>query len=72
MTLSGAYLGELVANKHLFNAVSMVLLYAFTLLMLRLFRGQFDGLTGDTLGALGELSENVFLFAVVIWSGLYI
>jgi cobalamin synthase len=50
----------------------MVLLYAFTLLMLRLFKSQFDGLTGDTLGALGELSENVFLLAVVIWSGLYI
>jgi adenosylcobinamide-GDP ribazoletransferase len=72
MTLAAVYLGELVAHKHLLNAISIVLLYAFTLLMLRLFKGQFGGLTGDTLGALGELSENVFLLSVVVWSGFYI
>ncbi len=72
MTFAAVYLGGLVANRHLFNAITLMVLYAFTLLLLRLFRGQFGGLTGDTLGALAELSENVFLLLVVIWSALYI
>ncbi len=72
MTVSAAYLGSLVPHKHLLNALSLAVLFAFMSVMLRLFNSQFGGLSGDTLGALGELSENLFMLLVATWSGLYI
>ena len=72
MTVAAVYMAPLIPNKHLFNALAMLLLYAMTLLSGRFFKGQFGGLTGDTLGALGEMSENTFMLTVVVWSGLYI
>lgn len=71
-TLAVVYASPLIPHKHLLNAVALIVLYAVTLLLGRLFNSQFGGLTGDTLGALGELSENLFMLLVAIWLGLYI
>jgi cobalamin synthase len=49
----------------------MAALYVLCLLAVRFFRGQFGGLTGDTLGAVGEIAEIIFLMVVLIWSRLY-
>lgn len=58
------------------NAFLIVLsaasLYAASALLSRLFRAQFGGHTGDTLGATGEIAEIIFLLGVLIWSRLYI
>ncbi|MBI4824459.1 MAG: adenosylcobinamide-GDP ribazoletransferase [Nitrospirae bacterium] len=50
----------------------MAVLYITSLLSVRFYRNRFGGLTGDTLGAIGELGELIFLFMAVIWSRLYI
>ena len=71
MTAAAATLGASIPLGHLLNALTLLVLFAFTLLMLRLFDSQFGGLSGDTLGALGELSENLFMLMVATWSGLY-
>jgi adenosylcobinamide-GDP ribazoletransferase len=41
--------------------------YLFCLLSARFFVERFGGLTGDTLGAIGEISEILFLMVVSIW-----
>jgi cobalamin synthase len=71
MTASAATLGAAIPQGHLLNALVLAALFGFTLFMLRLFKSQLGGLSGDTLGALGELSENLFMLLVATWSGLY-
>lgn len=56
----------------LFCVAAMVLLYLFSRLCVRFFKRQFGGLTGDTLGAVSELTEIIFLLMVLGWSRLYI
>jgi adenosylcobinamide-GDP ribazoletransferase len=58
--------------QHVFNAGVLVAVYVFALLLAKFFQSRFGGLTGDTLGASGELIEIFFLFTVIIWSRLYI
>jgi adenosylcobinamide-GDP ribazoletransferase len=58
-------------HKHLLNALVLIVVYLFSLWMLRLFNREFGGLTGDTLGASGEMAEILFLLMVVLWSGFY-
>jgi adenosylcobinamide-GDP ribazoletransferase len=57
---------------HLFNLGSLVLLFLLCVFLIRLFQRRFGGLTGDNLGAVGELSEVAFLLLVPIWQRLYI
>ncbi len=40
--------------------------------LIRIFDKRFNGLTGDNLGAISELSEIMFLFMVIIWQRLFI
>lgn len=50
-----------------FVGMSFILLYGFSILSVRFFKNRFNGITGDTLGAISELSEMVFLFLAVLW-----
>lgn len=42
-------------------------LYGFSLIAVWFCRKRFNGLTGDTLGALSEISEIIFLMVIAIW-----
>lgn len=57
---------------YFFNIVMLIVMYLFCLFWVRLCNKKFGGLTGDTFGALSELSEVLFIFMVIIWSQLYI
>jgi adenosylcobinamide-GDP ribazoletransferase len=59
------------AMRHVFNFGALALVYMFGLLLTRFFRRRFGGLTGDTLGAGGELAEILFLWTAIVWSRLY-
>ncbi len=50
-----------------FFAFLTALLYVFCRISIFFFNRQFDGLTGDTLGAISEISELIFLFFSLIW-----
>jgi len=56
----------------IFCAVLMGLLYVFALWWNRFLDRKTGGLTGDSVGALGEVSEILFLFMVILWSRLSI
>lgn len=47
-------------------------IYGFIRYLVRNFNKKFNGLTGDNLGAINELSEIIFLFMVIIWQRLFI
>lgn len=57
--------------QYIFNILLLVTMYYFSRLWIVLCNNKFGGLTGDTLGALSELTELIFLFMVIIWSRLY-
>lgn len=59
-------------NQCFFYAFLLLALYIFCLMAVQFFNKRFEGLTGDTLGAISELSEIMFLFIVIIWSRLHI
>ncbi len=51
----------------IFCCLLISLIYIFCRLSIILFNKQFGGLTGDTLGAISEISELLFLFFTLIW-----
>jgi len=51
----------------LFAGTMTVTLYLFCLLSVRFSHRQFGGLTGDTLGAIAELSEIIYLLTALAW-----
>lgn len=51
----------------LFFIALFVLLYIFSFLSVKFCTRKFSGLTGDTLGAISEISEIIFLMAVSVW-----
>lgn len=55
-----------------FYGTVIIALYILTIIWLNLCNKVFSGSTGDTLGALSEITEIVFLLTVIIWSRLYI
>jgi adenosylcobinamide-GDP ribazoletransferase len=59
-------------SRYVFYAVSLITTYFFCRLWVSFFNKKFGGLTGDTLGALSEMTEVVFLFMVIMWSRLSI
>ena len=65
--------GNLVSIfQPLFYAALLVTLYGLCRLWVNFFDKRFGGLTGDTVGAIGEFSEIIFLFMVILWSQLFI
>ena len=68
-TLSSRYA---LGNQHVFYAILFGVLYSFCRISVYFFNKKFGGLTGDTLGAISELTEIAFLFMVIIWSRLSI
>ncbi|MEJ2191517.1 MAG: adenosylcobinamide-GDP ribazoletransferase [Nitrospirota bacterium] len=75
MALAFMSLGALLAGRPplfvLFNLPVLLALYLLAAFLRRFFRSRLGGLTGDTLGAQGEITESVFLLAVLGWSRLY-
>ncbi len=63
-TLSGStvYLPAVI-----FVCGTLALLYGFSRVSTLFFNKKFGGITGDTLGAVNELAEVVFLWAAVLW-----
>jgi len=61
-----------LGNQHVFYAILFGVLYSFCRISVYFFNKKFGGLTGDTLGAISELTEIAFLFMVIIWSRLSI
>ncbi|MBI4684412.1 MAG: adenosylcobinamide-GDP ribazoletransferase [Nitrospirae bacterium] len=47
--------------------ILFAVIYIFCLLSVRFCRRMFGGLTGDTLGALGEITEIMFLMVAALW-----
>jgi adenosylcobinamide-GDP ribazoletransferase len=60
------------ARWYPFAAASLIIIYAGARAWFWFLKRGLGGLTGDTLGAAGELSENFFLLMVLAWSGIYI
>lgn len=59
-------------NQYAFYAIFSVMLYSFCYVFVRFSNKKFGGLTGDTLGAVSELAEIIFLLAMITWSRLSI
>jgi adenosylcobinamide-GDP ribazoletransferase len=57
---------------YIFYVFLMATTYIFCRLCISFFNKKFGGLTGDTLGAISELTEILFLLMVIGWSRLYI
>jgi len=57
-------------SRHLFHLGALVALYACARGICGLFSRRFGGLTGDALGAGGEIIENIYLLMVLAWSEL--
>lgn len=55
----------------IFCCLLISLIYIFCRLSNILFNRQFGGLTGDTLGAISEISELLFLFFILIWYKIF-
>ncbi len=55
-----------------FYLVLLAAMYILCRLLVTFFNKKFGGLTGDTLGAISEITEIAFLFMVIIWSRLSI
>lgn len=56
------------SNQYLFIAALLITMYCLCRVLILFFHNKFGGLTGDTLGAMSEITELSFLFMVIIWS----
>jgi len=65
----GRFMHDLQSVSYLALLAAM---YILCRLLVTFFNKKFGGLTGDTLGAISELTEIAFLFMVIIWSRLSI
>ncbi len=69
LALPEMFLGGLIqAHKPMFYGGLLLALYGLCRLLVHLFNNRFGGLTGDTFGAISEVSEVFFLLMVILWS----
>jgi adenosylcobinamide-GDP ribazoletransferase len=59
-------------NQYVFFVFLLVTLYLSCRMGINFFHKKFGGLTGDTLGAISEITELIFLLMVIAWSRLSI
>jgi adenosylcobinamide-GDP ribazoletransferase len=72
-TLTLVLFSRYMPDMHYAFYVSLIIvLYIFCRLAVSLFNKRFGGLTGDTLGAISEVTEIIFLLMVIVWSRLSI
>lgn len=57
---------------YIFYPILLIILYLFARASVVFFNKKIGGLTGDTLGAISEAAEIIFLLMVIIWSRLSI
>jgi len=56
------------SSQYIFYAVLLVTMYFLCRAWIHFFHKKFGGLTGDTLGAISEITEVIFLLLVIVWS----
>lgn len=59
-------------SQYAFYVVLVVTMYFSCHMWVSFFNKKFGGLTGDTLGAISEITEIIFLLMVIVWSRLSI
>ncbi len=73
LILPQTFLFSFISNsQHAFYAVLLIVIYFSSRAWVGLFDRKFGGLTGDTLGAISEITEIIFLLMVIAWSRLSI
>jgi adenosylcobinamide-GDP ribazoletransferase len=73
LTLPQLFLSDFIpCGQYLFHAVLLITIYCICRALIYFFHKKFGGLTGDILGAIGEITEIIFLCMVIIWSRFYI
>src|SRR4030042_2642781 len=60
------------SGQYIFYAVLLVTMYFLCRACIHFFHKKLGGLTGDTLGAISEITEIIFLLMVIAWSRLSI
>lgn len=69
LTLPRLFFSDYIpGSQYIFYAVLLITMYCMCRVLVYFFHNKFGGLTGDTLGAIGEITEIIFLFMVIIWS----
>ncbi len=69
LTLPQLFFSDYIpGGQYLFYAALLVTMYFLCRALIHFFHRKFGGLTGDTLGAISEITEVIFLFMVIVWS----
>lgn len=69
LTLPQLFFSDYIpGSQYIFYAVLLITMYCMCRVLVCFFHNKFGGLTGDTLGAISEITEIIFLFMVIIWS----
>jgi adenosylcobinamide-GDP ribazoletransferase len=66
------FIRSLSNSQHIMYIVSVICIYLICRISISFFSRRFGGLTGDTLGAISEISEITFLLWVTAWTQLSI
>lgn len=60
------------SSQYIFYVILLLVIYLFSQVWVKFCHKRFGGLTGDTLGAISEITEIIFLLMVITWSRLFI
>ncbi len=63
---------DMSVSQYIFYATALLLIYFLCLILVNFFGRKFGGLTGDTLGAISEIADIIFLLSAIAWSRLFI